>query len=82
MIKIYFRVAGNTANNTDIMFLTSRHRVLVNSSIWHRNDYSTEYRIPVVVFKALFAYDRKLGIYKTKARYSDLKQYSNVIKHI
>lgn len=81
MKTIYFRKAGLIPTNLDNFFLTSKHRVKVNSTIFHNNDYSTEYRFPVEFFKRHFVYNRSTGIYKTNLCNKDVARFSNVIKH-
>jgi hypothetical protein len=72
--KMKFWQAGNHENNTEILFLTSRHRVRNGREhLFHRNDFTTFIKIPNNL-KHRIKYERTTGIYRTNITYSELNK--------
>jgi len=85
MRTVQFLKPGREIPN-DPVFLTSRHReharlARQRHTIYHRNDWSTIWTIPVEVMKEHFHYDRSSGIYRTDLKYKDIACYMEELRH-
>ena len=78
MRTVIFSFAGLRPDWEDI-FMASKHRERSkNYTIFHHNRYTTEFRIPMDVFKENFKYERFSGIYRTKLTWGDLRAIQGV----
>ena len=78
MKNIIFVKAG-TFEDSDKVYFTSRNRKKnLSYSIYHNNDYTTEFIIPQNVFKEHFTFDRSAGVYDNQLTYGQLKALSGV----
>ncbi len=79
MDMIYFRIAGDIRRRTGKVFLQSRNRLKsLNRTIFHRNDWNTDLRIPIESFKKNFKYEHFTGTYRTELCYCDLVDFAEV----
>lgn len=82
---VQFLLAGRR-QPSERVFFTSDHRRMADlahsqHTIYHRNDWTSLYTIPVNFFRAHFQYDRSAGIYRTDLRYQDVLEYLEEIHH-
>ena len=77
---VYFRKAGKKiSQSNETVFFTSESRIKsLNETIFHRNDFNSEWRIPNDFFKEHFKYEHGSGIYRTKMAYKDIEQFLDV----
>lgn len=85
MRYVEFLKAGRVRDD-DRVFLTTHGRTMADRArtqhtIYHRNDWSTIWRIPVPFYRQHFTYERQSGIYRTDLRYRDLVEFRTEIKH-
>lgn len=87
MKTVNFLTAGRMRPNETIFF-TSEHRrdakiAAQTLTVYHRNRYTSIWRIPVSVFRAMFVFDRSTGIYRTIGRrtYGDIALYLVEMDH-
>jgi len=78
---VYFLKAG-LPNLLDKVFFSSRSREkTATPRIYHRNKYSSFWRIPDMFFKRHFKYERWSGIYRTNLRYIDIEKFAETWIH-
>jgi hypothetical protein len=86
MKTVLFLVAGNKTAESELnneVFLQSNNRRydMKDPFIYHRNDFTTFYYIPMEFYKDNFKYERQSGIYRNDLTYSDLLPYAEIIDH-
>jgi hypothetical protein len=77
---IYFRKAGKKiTGSNETVFFTSESRIRsLNETIFHRNDFNSEWRIPDEFFKKHFKYEHSSQIYRTILTYKEIEQFLEV----
>lgn len=78
MRNVIFAMAGFFDDRDEVYLFSRSRQKKVNYTIYHRNKYTTEIIIPVEVFKANFAFDRRSGIYRNNLTYGQLKALPGV----
>ena len=82
MRTVNFLCEGKHDNPNEHAFLTTHSRQAANGdTVYHRNRYSTVWRIPVDVFRANFVWQSLSGIYRTLLTFGDLQDYAEIIDH-
>ena len=82
MRTVNFLKAGRFDRPNERAFLTAHSRQAARgTTVFHRNRYSTIWRIPVDVFSANLKWQAHSGIYRTDLTYGDLAQYAETIDH-
>jgi len=82
MRTVNFLKAGRFDRPSERAFLTTHNRQSARgTTVFHRNQYSTVWRIPVPVYRANFRWEPQMGIYRTDLTYGDLAQYAETIDH-
>lgn len=76
MRKIKFEYAGIRHEN-EFVFLTSKHRK-ITKTIFHRNRYHSEIRIPAEFLKEHFKFNRFTGAYETDLKMGDIERFLKV----
>ena len=79
MRKIIFAKAGTFYDAESVLFQSRARQKSEKYTIYHRNDNTTEWAIPIDIFKQNFKYERGSGIYRTELTYGDLKEKPGVI---
>lgn len=81
MVKFHKAGRHTETHLNDKVFLTCHDRVKsFNHTIFHRNDYGTNYKFPLEFFREHFKYDRHMGIYRTNLCYKDIVKYAEVFE--
>ncbi len=78
MKTIQFAFAGVVHENEQIFLVSKMRTTSHNKTIFHRNKYNSEVSLPLEFFKLHFKFDRFSGIYRTKLKYGDIKQFLKV----
>jgi hypothetical protein len=84
MRTVNFLKAGRYTGGmrTERVFFTSNsRRNAKGSTVFHRNEYSSLWRIPLETFRANFCYEASTGIYRTLLTYADIEPYLETISH-
>ena len=79
MRKIIFAKAGTFYDEERVFFQSRSRQKSAKYTIYHRNDNTTEWAIPIDIFKRNFKYERSSGIYRTELTYGALKEIPGVI---
>jgi len=75
-------LAPGLRRDTDKVFFMGRNRQAArNKTVFHRNRYSSVWRIPWDVYQKHFTFDRSTFIYRTNLIYADIKPYLTTIDH-
>lgn len=79
---IFICAGDDYGKQNEIVFLHSHQRhYFIPNTIFHRNDHSTLYRIPVEFLRKNFKYNGSTGIYETKLTYGDIREFKTLWVH-
>ena len=81
MRTINFLKAGQHNPRERVFLATNARANARGRTVYHRNRYSTVWRIPIDVFRTSFHWEAASGIYHTELTYGDIAQYAIIIDH-